>query len=358
MRSGIIVASGSSNRYGKDKLAERILGKSVLQHSVDTMMSVCDEVIVVCDVSQWQGKLPCGVKLTNGGSTRHLSVKQGLKLLDSSSTLVAIHDGARPFVDRQHIVKLFQEAETKGNAISTTAITNTVYSVQDNIQLLNRQNLVAAQTPQVFCTDRLLPLFQDDNDDATDEAQLYLSKYATLNFVPYNGNNTKITLQGDIPQYHVGVGYDVHKLTDGNQIVLGGVDIACNKSIVAHSDGDVLLHAIMDSLLSSIGEKDIGTHFPDTDRQYKGANSANLFSKVLEMVRNMGYNVINITAVVIAQQPKLQPYIQLMADNIAKLADISPLCVGITATTTEGLGVVGQGNAIAVNASCMVYKVS
>ncbi|MBS3995325.1 MAG: 2-C-methyl-D-erythritol 2,4-cyclodiphosphate synthase [Alkaliphilus sp.] len=148
----------------------------------------------------------------------------------------------------------------------------------------------------------------------------------------------------------VGIGYDVHKLVEGRQLIIGGVDIPFNKGLLGHSDADVLLHAIKDALLGAAALGDIGKHFPDTDLKYKGISSIKLLEEVNDMIRRKGYEVNNVDATIIAQAPKMAPYIDQMIDNIANALGLEKEFVNVKATTTEGLGLVGLGEGIAANA--------
>ena len=151
-----------------------------------------------------------------------------------------------------------------------------------------------------------------------------------------------------------GLGYDVHKLVEGRDLILGGVKIPYEKGLLGHSDADVLLHAIMDALLGAAGLGDIGKHFPDTDPQYKGISSMKLLSHVAELIRERGYVVENIDATIIAQKPKMRPHIDTMRENIAKALLIDVGQVNVKATTEEGLGFTGSGEGIAAHAVCLI----
>ena len=154
-----------------------------------------------------------------------------------------------------------------------------------------------------------------------------------------------------------GTGYDVHKLVEGRKLILGGVDIPYEKGLLGHSDADVLLHAIMDALLGAAGLGDIGLHFPDTDEKYKGADSIKLMESVRELLSDNGYVTGNIDATIIAQRPKLRPYIDQMRENIARAMGIDVSQVNVKATTEEGLGFTGSGEGMASQAVCTIESV-
>lgn len=154
----------------------------------------------------------------------------------------------------------------------------------------------------------------------------------------------------------IGHGYDVHRITDNRKLVLGGVCIPWEKGLLGHSDADVLLHAIMDSLLGAAALGDIGKHFPDTDDRYKDADSMKLLAHVRRLLEDKGYKIINIDATIIAQKPKLSPYIEKMRENIRAALGMDVDCVNIKATTEENLGFTGTGQGMAAHAVCIIDK--
>ncbi len=154
----------------------------------------------------------------------------------------------------------------------------------------------------------------------------------------------------------IGSGYDVHCLVDGRKLILGGVEIPYEKGLLGHSDADVLLHAIMDALLGAAALGDIGLHFPDTDDKWKGADSRMLLRRVKGMLEEAGFSVGNLDATVLAQAPKLRPFIPQMEENVAQDLEICKSQVNIKATTEEGLGFTGRGEGIAAQAACLLLE--
>lgn len=154
----------------------------------------------------------------------------------------------------------------------------------------------------------------------------------------------------------VGMGYDVHKLVKGRKLILGGIEIPYEKGLLGHSDADVLLHAIKDALLGAVALGDIGKHFPDTDERFRGASSIKLLAEVNNMLKSKGYKVNNVDATIIAQNPKMAPYIEEMRKNIAHTLEVAIDCINVKATTTEGLGFIGIGEGIASQAIASVVR--
>ena len=154
----------------------------------------------------------------------------------------------------------------------------------------------------------------------------------------------------------IGIGYDSHRLTEGRKLILGGVEIPFEKGLLGHSDADVLCHAITDSIIGALGAGDIGRHFPDTDSHWKNASSIEILSKIVDLAGQKGFNIINIDSTVIAEKPKLHPFIETMKDNIAK-AGIPSAMINIKAKSNERMGFIGRGEGIAAQAVCLLKKV-
>jgi 2-C-methyl-D-erythritol 2,4-cyclodiphosphate synthase len=157
--------------------------------------------------------------------------------------------------------------------------------------------------------------------------------------------------------FRIGQGFDVHQLTEGRPLIIGGITIPYEKGLLGHSDADVLLHTISDACLGAIGEGDIGRHFPDTDPAFKDADSAKLMEHVWQLVKDRGYELVNADCTIIAQKPKMAPYIQPMKERIAELLNASPEQINVKATTTEKLGFTGRGEGIASQAVVLLKKV-
>ena len=155
----------------------------------------------------------------------------------------------------------------------------------------------------------------------------------------------------------VGHGYDVHRLTEGRRLILGGVDVPWERGLLGHSDADVLTHAVMDALLGAAGLGDIGRHFPDNDPAYAGADSLRLLEHVVGLLREQGYCVGNVDATVLAQRPKLAPHIPSMRDNLARVMGVDPGQVNVKATTEEGLGFTGSGEGMAAHAVALIERI-
>lgn len=353
--SAVIVAGGVSQRYGqKNKLEETFFDKSVLQHSVDVFAGLVDEIIVVgnCDIKD--------VKCVSGGNTRYQSVKNGLAAVSTDTEVVAVHDGARPFVSRTLVKRLLDHTlQTHHSAVPFIQPTDAIWSVTDSCRPLRKENVMCVQTPQCYNYKMLTQAVACAQlNDYPDESALFCEKYGKVMFVEGETTNRKITFLGDTPEYKVGVGFDVHAFAEGDGIILGGVTIPFSQKLQGHSDADVLAHAICDAILSASNNKDIGHQFPDTDPKYKDANSMELLRQCVALARKNNYEVFNVSVVVVCQLPKIAPFIDEMTARLADVLNISPSCVNLSATTTEHLGALGNGDGIAVQAQALLKLIN
>lgn len=346
----IIVAYGKSERAGLDKLSFDLNGESVLTRTIDAFEGIngIDKIIVVTDRNV---KNNPNIIVTRGGSTRSESVANGLKLV--SSPYVLIHDGARPFVSRKLIENVMQATIKYNSAVPFIKSSDSLRLMQNNrlIESANREKIVAVQTPQGFTTTFIKQAYELNNGyPNTDESEIY----ARFIEPPYavNGEvaNKKITYYEDLVNVNsrIGSGFDVHKFIDGKPLILGGINIPYPQGMEAHSDGDVVIHAVMDALLSSVNERDIGVQFPDSEEQYKNIDSTILLQKIKVILKNKNAIINNITITIMAQKPKLVAYLPKMQERIALVLGIASNKINITVTTTENLGLIGEGKAIAV----------
>lgn len=351
----IIAANGVSNRIGFDKLSCNIGKITVLQRTVNAFRGIpdIDKIIVVGDPAPIEG-----VEFVKGGASREESVFRGLQ--EAKSDYVLVHDGARPFVSRVLIERVMQGALTYGGAVPCLPVNDSL-RISENGRYggkAERSSCVAVQTPQGFETESLLRAFREAGELAsyTDESEIYSRFVAPCVFVEGEQENKKITYPYDLfgLNARAGCGFDVHRFTEGKELKLCGVTIPYEYGLLAHSDGDAPLHALMDALLSAVGERDIGVLFPDDDPRYENADSALLLEEVMRRVRQANAAVNSVSVTVIAQAPRLSPYIEKMRLNIAALLDISPDKVAVAATTTENLGLIGEKKALAAMATVVL----
>lgn len=364
----VIVCAGKGERTGLsyNKVLHRIGIKTVLETTLDVFYDVTTNITVVaadCDMSKIGEIISAykGVSLVAGGATRFDSVKAGLAATPCDT--VIIHDGARPYVTRDIITRSIESAVLFGSGIAAVPCVDTVKRrTPDNaVTGLPREELFSVQTPQTFRYSEIRAAYDHAESDRifTDDAEVYENAGFRPHLIEGSYDNIKITTPRDLlpamPQNgRIGIGYDVHRLTEGRPLILGGVHIPYERGLLGHSDADVLTHAVMDALLSAADLPDIGVLFPDTDDKYLGISSMKLLSEVIAKLDDLGYTVVNISAVIAAQKPKLSPIIYEIRKSLASALAKPVECVNVSATTTEGLGIVGSGDAIAASASCII----
>lgn len=346
----IIPAAGNSTRVGFDKLNENIGELTVLQRTVNAFLGIdgIEKIIIVGDA-----KIE-GTVTVKGGETRSQSVLNALN--EVTAEYVLIHDGARPFVTRNLILSVMETAKISGSAIPSLPITDTVVikNGTKSAGIADRNSLVTVQTPQGFKTELLKKAFALAREKTngflyTDESTLYSEFIEPCTLVTGDPQNKKITYAADFYGINarVGSGFDLHRFTKDKQLRLCGTDIPYEYGLLAHSDGDVALHALMDALLTAAGERDIGVLFPDTDDKYKDVNSVLLLNRVTDILKNKNLTVQSVNLVIVAQTPKLSPHIETMRKNLSAYLGVSPDKIGISATTTEKVGIIGENKAIA-----------
>lgn len=374
MISAILVCAGKGERanFGFNKLLKEIDGVPVFGKTLYAFSSRedVDEIIVVCSAADEDAfsaiakKLGAKVVFVRGGADRSSSVLAGVKAAKGDITI--IHDGARPFVTQKVISDCLSSAVRYGSGVAcvtpTDTIAQTAFDGDDEyIISASRANVYNVQTPQAFDRASLLKAFalKKEDETFTDESGLYAKYIGRCKVSAGDKNNRKLTLSEDFAPHgnlRAGVGFDLHRLVEGRKLILGGIEIPNPKGLLGHSDADVLLHAVSDALLSSASKGDIGKLFPDTDPKYEGISSVTLFNEVKTILEESGYKIINVSAVIMAQKPKLSPYTAAITKNLSALCGIDESRVGITCTTLEGLGIVGREEGIAVNAYCLTEK--
>ncbi len=309
-------------------------------------------------------------RIVAGGPTRGDSVARGLAAITGEEwDLVVVHDGARPLLTEDVLGGVIQKAKKTGAAIAAVPVKDTIKRVDPQelvVGTLPREELWAIQTPQAFRYELLTEAYRrarEEGFQGTDDASLVERLGHPVAVVLGSYDNLKLTTPEDVimarsllTQPRVGAGYDVHRLVPGRGLILGGVPIPYSRGLLGHSDADVLVHAIMDALLGAAAMGDIGALFPDTDPAYRGVSSLLLLKEVGQLLREKGVTIENIDAVVVAQEPKLAPYINQARENIAQALALPTARVSIKATTTEGLGAMGRGEGIAAWAVALVYR--
>ena len=376
--AAVLACGGRSQRLGRNKLLEPLGGVSCIRRSAEAVLGCPDVVslVVAAPEDLWEiySRELSGLRLkpvfSAAGATRAESVKNASLLCEGD--IILIHDGARPLVTPEEISASVEDAARFGSSVVCTPAKDTVrISDPDGGSACPpRERVYTVRTPQTFSLELYRYALENASGDFTDDAQLLdavgISPHITLG----KYSNIKLTTEEDVAAaraiigageqskgegfVRIGQGYDVHRLTEGRKLILGGVDIPYNKGLLGHSDADVLVHTIMDAVLGAAAMGDIGKLFPDTDERFRGADSLELLKEVCLRVRAEGFEIGNIDSTVLAQAPKLSPHIDRMRENIASAAGIPKDRVSVKATTEEGLGFTGAGEGIAAQAVAVI----
>lgn len=370
---GILVAAGSGSRLGaeENKILLPLGGEALFCHGLRLLKGLCEGVILVIrpedEAAVAAALARAGLaadSIAYGGETRRHSVENALQKLPEGADLLLVHDAARPFAGLEMAREVMRRARDTGAAVPALPVTDTLKKGEKGLvtgtQL--REGLYAVQTPQGFRRELLLRAYRECPDALTDDAGLVERLGLPVALVPGSRRNIKITLPEDYAMAEqmmgngtrVGMGYDVHRLAEGRELILGGVRIPHEKGLLGHSDADVALHALIDALLGACALGDIGRHFPDSDPQYRGVSSLLLLEKTAGILREAGFRPLQCDLTIIAQLPRLAPHIPGMRANIAAALGIPLDRVGLKATTTEGLGFAGREEGIAAQAVAVV----
>lgn len=389
--SAVICAAGSSSRMkgaaGRSKQLLSFGGMTVLERTVGAFLSdsVTDELVIVCPetLTEEFSRLPViarakkPIRFAKGGAERQMSVKNGVDACSERAELIVVHDGARPFITPELIAQVTADGAGFGCATLAVPVKDTIKRAKDEMvtDTPPREELFSIQTPQVFVKSVYLSAYEHAEKlgiVCTDDCRMIELCGGTVKITRGDYNNIKITTPEDIAlagaiaengrepeerndnMLRIGHGYDVHKLGENRRLIIGGVDIPYERGLVGHSDADVLTHAIMDALLGAAALGDIGGMFPDNDPKYEGADSILLLKEVCAAIDKKGFSINNIDATVIAQKPKLKPYIEEMRRTIAQASSLDTDCVNIKATTEERLGFTGREEGIAAHAVCLI----
>jgi 2-C-methyl-D-erythritol 4-phosphate cytidylyltransferase/2-C-methyl-D-erythritol 2,4-cyclodiphosphate synthase len=359
--TALILAAGSGTRASgaTPKQFAKVAGKALVSHAYEAFANhpaVDSVVVVVAPGAEAQARDALGdVRMVTGGQSRRESVALGLAAIEGERVLV--HDAARPFVPAAVIDRVVSALDRADGAYPVLAVADTL--VRDGA-VVSRDGLSRVQTPQGFALEALRSAHRQwpDGEEATDDAQMVRRLGGRVVLVQGDPMLDKVTHPEDFAAAEKRVawetrsasGFDVHRLEEGEELWLGGVLIPHDKGLSGHSDADVALHAITDALLGTIAAGDIGTHFPPSDPQWKGAESGQFLRHAAALVADAGGRVDFVDLTLICESPKIGPHRSAMRARIATLLDLPEARVSVKATTTERLGFTGRGEGIAAQA--------
>ncbi|MBU1093137.1 MAG: 2-C-methyl-D-erythritol 2,4-cyclodiphosphate synthase [Firmicutes bacterium] len=373
MNTALIVAAGAGSRaqLNQSKILYQVNSKPLFLYSVETFLSLGFKIVLVVsknDINEIRKYVADDVKIVLGGKTRGESVMLGLKVVETP--YVYIHDAARPLITQNTVLSIEKALQYHDAVLLAEHMTNAIKSNEnDQLISLNRDQYLLAQTPQAFLTEKIRYAYQRSNQAFDDDIGLYQAFYPEDKVqVVYNLDpNIKVTFPQDflyVKQHleketlmRIGHSFDIHQLIEDRKLILGGIEIPYEKGLLGHSDADVLLHAIAESMLGALGLGDLGTIYPDTNPENKDMSSVHILKSIYDLIRQKGYEIGNIDSTVYAELPKLNPFIKEIRQSISKILNISIDQISVKATTYEKLDSIGNGKAIAAEAVVLLKRV-
>ena len=359
----VLLAGGNSSRFSPktNKLLAKFKNKNLLVHNIEFLKQLKFKkiTIIVNNLKEINFNIFDDLELIKGGKTRSESVMNALKKTKFKSRYVLIHDVARPLISEKLVKKIIKNLVEKKYdcVVPYSKCSDTVIINQDN---LDREKLKLIKTPQGFIKDKIIKLHDKNNKKIlTDDSQLFRiekNKYK-IKYILDNEINFKITYKDELESLNklignnilVGIGYDIHKTiktTKNHLIKLGGVKIKSKIKVISHSDGDVILHAITDSLLGALSLRDMGTYFPNNKKNFN-RNSIDFLNYALTKMTSKKMTINNIDIMIVSEEPKINPHYEKIVNSISKLLKTNKKNITIKATTNEKSGLIGRGNFIA-----------
>ena len=371
----LIVAAGSGSRVGGEtpKQFRQVRGQPMVKQSYMVLSAhpeITDVYVVIGD-GQETLALNCLTGLPPphivvGGATRCESVRHGLLAIanDGGAARVLIHDAARPFLPAAVIDDLLAALDDAPGAVPALPIVDSLARGADKLsETVERDGLWRIQTPQAFLFDVIHSVHMNwTGKEPSDDARMIMASGHEVRIVPGDERLAKYTFASDfaedsnLPTIRNGLGFDVHRLAEGEELWLCGVCVPHNKGLSGHSDADVAIHALTDAILGALALGDIGAHFPPSDMQWRGASSDRFLAHAIKLAADMGYNLANADVTIICEAPKIGPHKAKMRARLAEIMAVDIGRISVKATTTEMLGFTGRGEGIAAQAMATFEK--
>ena len=354
----ILLAAGKSKRF-KSKVPKQFIifkNKPLFMHSVEKALNskIFKLIVVVSNIPIKNIKNKY-VKVIKGGKERHVSSLKALEFIKNKNFKnVFIHDAARPNFSIKLLNKLKNYLSYNKAVIPYIKTENSVKYKENKIINLDRERLLFTQTPQCFEFKTLYKFSKINKNIVTDEASIFINNNKKIKFIKGEQNNFKITRKSDLKRNNIknfyGIGFDVHKLIKNKKLYLGGAKIPFHSGLKGHSDGDVILHAIIDGLLGAIRKNDIGTLYPDNKKKFKNVRSAKMLFPVLGILEEKGYFINNIDINLICERPKVSKFRKKIITSLSNLLNVKKDQINLKGKTVEKLGLIGAEKAIACEA--------
>ncbi len=361
----IILASGQSKRFNSNKLKQFIIykNKPLFEHSIEKALTsklFKKIILVVNNKKQINKKFSKNVVIIKGGKERSDSSLIGLEYIKKfKPSNVLIHDAARPDFSLQLLKNLVKSLKKNKAVIPTVNTKDSIkYKVKKQLFNLNRDHSFSTQTPQAFRFNDLYNLSIKQKIKIQDEATLFIENNLKVKFIKGENSNNKITYKEDINtnKTFIGIGFDIHRLIKSKKLYLGGLKIPFHSGLKGHSDGDVIIHSIIDALLGAMRKKDIGTLFPDNKKKFKNIRSPKMLKPVIQIMDKNDFYINNVDINLICEQPKVSKYRDKIIKSLSKLLNIDSSLINLKGKTVEKLGLIGKEKAVACEVIVSIIK--
>ena len=361
----VILGAGKSKRF-HNKLSKQFYiykNREIIDHSIQKSLNskLFKKIIIVTNNLKHfkKKKYPKSISVIKGGRERFDSSLKALKYIKKyKPNNIFIHDAARPNFSIK-LLKIIIKNLKKNKAVVpiTSSVDSIKYKIKNQIFNLDRNNSMLTQTPQAFRFKELYNLAIKEKIKVTDEATLFLNKNYKVKFIPGENQNYKITYLNDIknPKTYFGIGFDIHRLIKNQKLYLGGIKIPFHSGLKGHSDGDVILHAIIDAILGATRKNDIGTYFPNT-KKFKNIRSPKMLKPIINNLYKSNYSINNLDINLICEQPKVSKYRDKIINSISKLTTLNRDKINLKGKTVEKLGLIGKEKAIACEVIISITK--
>ena len=361
----VILAAGKGSRFSNKKPKQYHLykNKELYEHSINKSISskLFKKIILVVDnPKKIKKKFSEKIIIIKGGKERSESSLISLKFLKKfKPNNILIHDAARPNFSISLIKKIIKELEEHSSVIPVVNPNDSIkYKLKNHLYNLNRNKTFLTQTPQGFKFKKLYNLALKEKNKINDEATLFINKDKKVKLIKGEFNNNKITYFEDIKisKTYFGIGFDIHKLIKKKKLYLGGIKVPFHSGLKGHSDGDVILHAIIDALLGAMKKKDIGTFFPSNKKKFKNIRSPKMLKPILTNLNKENFSINNLDINLICERPKVSKYRNKIINSISKLMDLRKDKINLKGKTVEKIGLIGKENAIACETIVSISK--
>ena len=361
----IILASGQSKRFNSKKLKQfiRYKNKALFEHSVEKAINskLFKKIILVTNrKKQIKNNYHKNLIIIKGGKERSDSSLLGLKYIKKfKPNNVLIHDAARPNFSIKLLKSLVNSLKKNKATIPVISSKDSIkYKVKNQLFNLNKKNAYLTQTPQAFKYKDLYNISINQKNKIQDEATLFIKNNLKIKFIKGENLNNKITFKDDLKltKTYFGIGFDIHRLIKNKKLYLGGIKIPFHSGLKGHSDGDVILHSIIDAILGALKKKDIGYLYPSNKNKYKNIRSPKMLSPIISDLKNKNFYINNLDINLICEKPKVSIYRNKILNSLSSLLNVDKNIINLKGKTVEKLGLIGKENAIACEAIVSIIK--